>query len=71
MDNIAQFDMVGIQPFCAKSATLSWVKVIFFNEVAKNLWDVAHLAHVTCYVFGYMEYAGAVLGDSVKWWQCP
>jgi hypothetical protein len=37
--------------FCAKSAKLSWVKVMFFYEVAKNLSDVAHLAHVTCYLY--------------------
>lgn len=37
--------------FCAKSSKLSWVKVMFFYEVAKNLWDVAHLAHVTCYMY--------------------
>jgi len=48
MDNIAHFEMVGI--LCQISKAFLGESDVFY-EVAKNLWDVAHLAHVTCYLY--------------------
>lgn len=65
MDNVAHFEMVGI--LCQISKAFLGESDVFLRGCKKLVGCCTFGTCHMLYVFGYMEYAGAVLGDSVKW----